>query len=67
MENINNKKVGFAIPRKDVVVELEDRIKDAFPLNNVVRVYGGHTDLLDGDIILLTTHQLFRYNKYFTV
>ena len=61
----NNKKVGFAIPRKDVVVELEDRIKDAFPLNNVVRVYGGHTDLLDGDIILLTTHQLFRYNKYF--
>lgn len=61
----NNKKVGFAIPRKDVVVELEDRIKDAFPLNNVVSVYGGHTDLLDGDIILLTTHQLFRYNKYF--
>ena len=61
----NNKKVGFAIPRKDVVIELEDRIKDAFPLNSVVSVYGGHTEKLDGDIILLTTHQLFRYENYF--
>ena len=61
----NNKKIGFAIPRKDVVIELEDRIKDAFPLNKVITVYGGHIDVLDGEIIILTTHQLFRYYKYF--
>ena len=57
--------VGFCIPRKDVVIELEDRIKNAFPLVKVVAVYGGHTKELEGDIILLTTHQLYRYNNYF--
>ena len=60
-----NKRVGFAIPRKDVVIELEDRIKSAFPLNKIVSVYGGNTKELEGDIILLTTHQLYRYKKYF--
>lgn len=60
-----NKKVGFAIPRKDVVIELVSRIKDAFPGLKVTSVYGGHTKELDGDIILLTTHQLYRYDKFF--
>ena len=60
-----NKTVGFAIPRKDVVIELEDRIKDAFPNLKIVSVYGGHTKELNGDIILLTTHQLYRYEKFF--
>lgn len=59
------KQVGFCIPRKDVVIELEARIKDAFPSNKVVSVYGGHTEILEGDIILLTTHQLYRYPNYF--
>lgn len=63
---LNKKKqVGFAIPRKDVVIELESRIKDAFPDSKVVSVYGGHEAEVVGDIILLTTHQLFRYKKYF--
>ena len=60
-----NKTVGFAIPRKDVVIELESRIKEAFPSLKVVSVYGGHTKELNGDIILLTTHQLYRYKKFF--
>lgn len=65
-EVLNQKKqVGFCIPRKDVVIELEDRIKKAFPLNKVVSIYGGHTKELTGDIILLTTHQLYRYSNYF--
>jgi competence protein ComFA len=46
-----NKTVGFAIPRKDVVIELEDRIKDAFPNLKIVSVYGGHTKELNGDIM----------------
>lgn len=57
--------VGFTIPRKDVVIELEERIKSAFPSNSVTSVYGGHTSNLEADIILLTCHQLYRYEHYF--
>ncbi len=59
------KQVGFALPRRDVVIELYWRIKDAFPENKVVAVYGEHTYELTGDIIILTTHQLYRYPHYF--
>lgn len=57
--------VGFCIPRKDVVIELEQRFKEAFPDIKIVSVYGEKTEELEGDLILLTTHQLFRYPKYF--
>jgi competence protein ComFA len=57
--------VGFALPRRDVVIELFWRLKEAFPLNRVVAVYGEHTFALEGDIIILTTHQLYRYPHYF--
>ena len=57
--------VGFALPRRDVVIELYARIRDAFPENKVVAVYGSHSDELIGDCIILTTHQLYRYPKYF--
>ena len=57
--------VGFCIPRKDVVIELEPRIREVFPNVEITSVYGGHNDKLTGDIILLTTHQLFRYVNYF--
>jgi len=59
------KRVGFAIPRRDVVIELEPRIKKAFPSVLVASVYGGHSEHLLGDITILTTHQLFRYENYF--
>lgn len=61
----SGKNVAFAVPRRDVVIELFYRIKDAFPSNKVIALYGGHTEKLEGDIIVLTTHQLYRYNKYF--
>ena len=57
--------VAFAIPRKDVAKELYLRIKSAFPNNSVTSVYGGHTSLLEADIVVLTTHQLYRYEYYF--
>lgn len=60
-----NLRVGFAIPRRDVVVELAERLKNTFKQYKVVSVYGGHTDTLVGDIVCLTTHQLFRYENYF--
>ena len=57
--------VGFALPRRDVVIELFFRLKDAFPKNRIVAVYGGHSKTLTGDCIILTTHQLYRYPNYF--
>jgi len=57
--------VGFALPRRDVVIELFHRLKEAFPKNSIVAVYGSHTGTLKGDCIILTTHQLYRYPKYF--
>ena len=59
------KVVAFAVPRRDVVIELSQRIHMVFPHNSVVSVYGGHTDKLVADIVVLTTHQLYRYEKYF--
>ena len=57
--------VGFCVPRKDVVIDLYPRFKNAFPLQKVISVYGNHHDELIGNIIVLTTHQLYRYEKYF--
>jgi competence protein ComFA len=59
------KAVAFAVPRRDVVIELSHRIIQVFPENTLVSVYGGHTDNLKADIVVLTTHQLYRYDKYF--
>ena len=61
----NGMKVGFTTPRRDVVRELYLRFKNIFVNNKVVSIYGGHVYKLEGDLICLTTHQLFRYNKYF--
>lgn len=61
----NGNQVGFAIPRKDVVIDLFPRLKEAFKTRKVIAVYGEHHNELQGDIILLTTHQLFRYERYF--
>lgn len=62
----NSLKVGIAIPRKDVVIELEERIKKDFNVS-VVSVYGGHCETTCADIIIFTTHQACRYINYFDV
>ena len=61
----HHQKVGFAIPRKDVVRELCFHFKSFFPDNKIVSVYGGNTKRLQGDLVCLTAHQLFRYENYF--
>ena len=58
-------RAGFALPRRDVVIELYWRMMKAFPNNKVVAVYGDHHRRLEGDIVILTTHQLYRYPDYF--
>ena len=58
-------KVGFAVPRRSVCYELKNRFKSIFSDNDVIAVFGGHHKRITGDIICLTTHQLFRYKNYF--
>ena len=58
-------KVGFAVPRRSVCYELFCRFRNIFRQNKVISVYGGHHRTLEGDIVCLTTHQLFRYPNYF--
>ena len=60
-------KVAFALPRRDVAIELYNRLKEIFTKNDVICLYGGHTKDKIGDIIVLTTHQLYRYKHYFSL
>jgi competence protein ComFA len=60
-----NKRVGIVIPRKDLVVEIGNRMKQIFTNAKVVFVYGNHHDDLNGDIVVLTAHQAYRYQKCF--
>ena len=61
----NGLRAGFAIPRKDVVIEISERFKEIFPTINIASIYGGNTKVLEADFVVLTTHQLFRYKNYF--
>ena len=58
-------KVGFAVPRRSVCYELKCRFQKIFTKNTVIAVFGGSHRVLKGDIVCLTTHQLFRYRNYF--
>ena len=52
--SLNNKmKIGIAIPRKDVVIELKERLGKDFNVK-VVGVYGGNHNELEGDITILS-------------
>ena len=55
------KKVGFAISRRQVVLEIADRLQTIFPTLHVVPVAQGYTNQTDGDLIVCTMHQLYRY------
>ena len=55
------RKVCFAIPRRQVVLELRERLAGWFPKAKVTAVCGGYTQETDGDLIVCTTHQLYRY------
>lgn len=63
----SGKRVGWAIPRREVVLELTIRLQDYFSNFKVTPVCQGYTEVLDGDIIVCTTHQLFRYPSFFDI
>ena len=58
-------RVCFAIARRQVVLEVAERLSGYFQNARVIPVCGGHTDVTDGDLIVCTTHQLYRYHKTF--
>ena len=59
------KKVCMAISRRQVVLEICERMKKAFPSLHIIAVCEGHTKVVDADLIICTMHQLYRYYQTF--
>jgi len=60
------KRVCWAIPRSDVVIDLAPRIKTAFPNAKVVTLHGNSEEKADyGDIVVTTVHQMIRFYEAF--
>lgn len=60
------KRVCIAAPRVDVILELEPRLRSAFPHTPLQALYGGAEPTLQAaQLILATTHQLFRFQQAF--
>ncbi|HOJ78122.1 MAG TPA: helicase-related protein [Bacillota bacterium] len=59
-------RVLFAIPRRDIVIELLPRFEAAFPDVTVTALYGGSgTKFDDVQLTLATTHQCLRFYQRF--
>ncbi len=60
------KRVCIAAPRVDVILELEPRLRAAFPSTKLAALYGGaDVKAFDAQLILATTHQLYRFHHAF--
>ncbi|NYF23916.1 DEAD/DEAH box helicase [Sporosarcina sp. JAI121] len=60
------KRVCIAAPRVDVILELEPRLRAAFPETAIEALYGGAETTTDSaQLILATTHQLYRFRHAF--
>ncbi|WP_343034977.1 DEAD/DEAH box helicase [Sporosarcina jiandibaonis] len=65
---LKGKRVCIAAPRVDVILELEPRLRVAFPTTKIAALYGGaivENEL--SQLILATTHQLYRFQEAFDV
>lgn len=63
---INNAKtVCIAIPRRQVVLELYERIKKIFQNLDIACVCEGYTRKTKAPLVICTTHQLYRYHQAF--
>ncbi|HEX3048928.1 MAG TPA: DEAD/DEAH box helicase family protein [Bacillota bacterium] len=55
-------RVLFAIPRKDIVIELLPRFQEAFPEVEISALYGGSAERFTGaPLVIATTHQCLRF------
>lgn len=63
-----NKRVCIAAPRTDVILELSPRLKKVFPDTKIITLYGGSEERNTyGQLVLSTTHQLYRFKDAFDV
>ncbi|MBN2849489.1 MAG: DEAD/DEAH box helicase family protein [Erysipelotrichaceae bacterium] len=60
-----SKTIGLAIARKQVVLQLAKRLTGAFPGIRVQAICEGHTNILDAQLFVVTTHQLYRFPRMF--
>lgn len=58
-------KVGFSLPRRDLAIEIHERLSQQLKGVDLALVYGGHHDDCYQALVVCTTHQLFRYWAYF--
>jgi competence protein ComFA len=64
----SNKRVCIATPRTDVVLELAPRLHKVFPTTQITTQYGGSEQRHEyGQLVLSTTHQLYKYKEAFDV
>lgn len=61
----NQRQVAFAIARRQVVIDVKQRLEKIFEKAKVCAVCQGYTNDLVGDLIICTTHQLYRYPNTF--
>lgn len=60
-------RIGWTIPRREVVLELGGRLQQYFPDIDIAIVCGGNLEVTQGDLVVCTTHQLHRYFDYFDI
>ena len=63
----SNEQVLFAVPRRDVVIQLAARIKSAFSNVDIAVHYGGKPWEQNGQLVIATTHQALRFNRRFAL
>ena len=63
----NGLSCAWTVPRREIVLELTTRLRGYFPELKIVSVCQGYTDEVVGDLIIATTHQLYRYENFFDV
>ena len=55
--------VCFCVPRKELVIELYERLVDAFCFVDIGLIYGGCQKNIDAQFIICTMHQLYRFEN----
>lgn len=61
----SNQTIGITVARRQVVLELAKRYQAIYPNIVVTPVCEGYTTQLSGNLIICTSHQLYRFHKYF--
>lgn len=60
----NGQNIALVAPRRDVVVELSQRLAPIFP-ELITSLYGGHTDYIARPLVICTIHQLMNFHQNF--